>query len=322
MTTIGIVGAGAWGTALAQVAAAAGNNTRLWGRDQELIDTMIQAGQNVRYLPDVPLLPEIAPTALMTDLADCDLLVIVVPAQATRAILAALRPVIRNNAALLLAAKGVEQKTLALMSEVAAQELPGHSCAVLSGPTFAGEVARGLPTAVTLASATLTRAEALAAQLGTRSFRPYASDDPIGAEIGGAVKNVLAIACGIVEGLGLGENARSALITRGLAEVTRLAVAKGGRPATLMGLSGLGDITLSCNSRQSRNFSLGYCVASGESRSSLLTEGYYSAPAVLGLANSLNVEMPICEAVHAVLHEGAALAPQIERLLSRPLRNE
>lgn len=322
MTKVGVLGAGAWGTALAQVAATAGNDVRLWGRDQGQISAITRTRQNERYLPDVPLVQEIVPTARMADLADCDLLVIVVPAQATRGILSALRPHIQKDAALLLAAKGIEQKTLALLSEVAAQELPGKTCAALSGPTFAGEVARGLPTAVTLASRTLESAETIAARLGTRSFRPYASDDLIGAEIGGAVKNVLAIACGIVEGLGLGKNARSALITRGLAEVTRLAVAKGGRAITLMGLSGLGDITLSCNSRQSRNFSLGFSVASGASRSSLLTEGYHSAPAVLGLAKSLGVEMPICEAVHAVLHEGAALAPQIERLLSRPLRSE
>lgn len=322
MTALGVMGAGAWGSALALVAASSGGEVRLWGRDPEKMALLAQTRRNEEYLPGVALPPNLHPTAELSALAACDPLLVVVPAQATRANLEALAPLLGGRKTVILAAKGIERQSLLLQSEVAGEILPGHALAVLSGPTFAREVARGLPTAVTLAATRLNLAESLVARLGTRSFRPYASDDPLGAEIGGAVKNVIAIACGIVEGLRLGENARAALITRGLAEMTRLAVAKGGRAATLMGLSGLGDLTLTCNSAQSRNFSLGRAFARGEAAAGALSEGYHTAPAVVALGRSLGVEMPISEAVAAVLHDGEELAPQIDRLLARPFRNE
>jgi glycerol-3-phosphate dehydrogenase (NAD(P)+) len=227
-----------------------------------------------------------------------------------------------------LCAKGIETGSGALVSEVAAATLPGAPLAVLSGPTFAIEVARGLPTAVTLATADATLGRALIAALGTRSFRPYLAADLVGAEIGGAVKNVLAIACGIIVGRGLGDNARAALITRGLAEMVRLAVAKGGRVETLMGLSGLGDLTLTCTGTQSRNHSLGIALGEGRSLAEILgprrsiAEGVASAAAVAGLARRLGVEMPIVAAVDAILNAGAEIGATIDGLLDRPFRSE
>jgi len=225
-------------------------------------------------------------------------------------------------------AKGIEIKTGALLTEVVAEVLPQAPRAVLSGPTFAAEVARGLPTAVTLACADAALGARLVAALGSRALRPYLADDPVGAEIGGAVKNVLAIACGIVIGRGLGENARAAIVTRGLAEMMRLAEAKGGRAATLMGLSGLGDLTLTCTSAQSRNFSLGLALGGGQSLAAVqagrrsVAEGVSSAPATVALAARLGIEMPIAAAVDAILHRAAAIDAVIEGLLSRPFRSE
>jgi glycerol-3-phosphate dehydrogenase (NAD(P)+) len=237
---------------------------------------------------------------------------------------AALRP----GTPVVICAKGVEETTGALMSEIAAGALPGSGLAVLSGPTFAGEVARGLPTAVTLATADPLLGRALIAALGTRSFRPYLGDDVVGAEIGGAVKNVLAIACGVVAGRRLGDNARAALITRGLAEMVRLARAKGGRAATLMGLSGLGDLTLTCTALQSRNHSLGFALGEGKSLAEILgprrsiAEGVSSAAAIAALARRLGIDMPIVSAVDAILHHGADIDEAIAGLLARPFRDE
>jgi glycerol-3-phosphate dehydrogenase (NAD(P)+) len=225
-------------------------------------------------------------------------------------------------------AKGIETATLALMSEAVAAELPGMPVAVLSGPTFAIEVARGLPTAITLACAEPGPGQDLVEALGTPSFRPYLSDDLIGAQMGGAVKNVLAIACGIVEGRGFGDNARAALITRGLAEMTRLAMAKGGRRETLMGLSGLGDLILTASSSQSRNYSLGFALGQGQSLESILagrhsvTEGVHTAGAVVGMARATEIEMPIAQAVDAVINGRADLDTVISALLARPFRSE
>ena len=222
----------------------------------------------------------------------------------------------------------IEQETGALMTEVLRDTVPGRPIAVLSGPTFAAEVARNLPTAVTLACADGALGKTLVGALGGQRFRTYLSDDAIGAEIGGAVKNVLAIACGIVEGRAFGDNARAALITRGLVEMTRLCIAKGGRAETMMGLCGLGDLTLTCNSAQSRNFSLGVALGTGEALADLLrtrrtiAEGVFSAAAVAGLARRLGIEMPIVAAVDAVLNRGEGLDAAIDGLLSRPFRAE
>ncbi len=242
--------------------------------------------------------------------------------------LAQLAPAVAPGAALVIASKGIEQETGLLLSEVVAEAGAFERVAVLSGPTFAAEVARGLPTAVTLAAEDRGLAEDLAHALGGPLFRPYVATDVVGAQIGGAVKNVIAIACGVVHGRGLGENARAALITRGLAEIGRLGAAKGASPQTLMGLSGLGDLTLTCNSIQSRNMSLGVALGEGRSLADVLgarnsvAEGVWTAQSVGALARRLGVEMPICGAVERILHEGADIEAEIEGLLSRPFREE
>ncbi len=328
MDSIGIVGAGAWGTALAATARRAGRKVSLWARESELAQAINATRRNTLYLPDVELAEGIRATTDLAEVAAADALLLVTPAQHLRAACRSLAPLWRAGVPAVICAKGIEQTTGAMMTEVVEAELPAAAIAVLSGPTFAIEVARGLPTAVTLACADAALGQALVEAIGTTSFRPYLADDLVGAEIGGAVKNVLAIACGIVEGRGLGDNARAALITRGLAELTRLAVAKGGRPETLMGLSGLGDLILTASSPQSRNYSLGLALGEGRSLSDILsqrravTEGVWSAGAVVEMAASLGAEMPICQAVDAVINKGAALDEAIRALLSRPFRAE
>jgi glycerol-3-phosphate dehydrogenase (NAD(P)+) len=325
---IGIVGGGAWGTALAVTARRAGREAVLWARESEVVESINARHENATFLPGVALDAAIAATADLAAAAACDALLLVVPAQHLRTVATALAPALRPAMPVVLCAKGIEEGTGALMSEVAGECLPGATLAVLSGPTFAAEVARGLPTAVTLATGDATIGSALIAALGTRSFRPYLSDDVIGAEIGGAVKNVLAIACGVIDGQRLGDNARAALITRGLAEMVRLARAKGGHAETLMGLSGLGDLTLTCTGLQSRNHSLGVALGEGKSLADILgarrsiAEGVASSAAVAELARRLAIEMPIVAAVAAILHRGASIGATIEALLARPFRNE
>ena len=261
-------------------------------------------------------------------MAECGALLLAVPAQHLRATVAPLAGRLAPSAALVVCAKGIEQETLCLMSEVAAALLPGNPVFVLSGPSFAREVALGKPTAVTLAGPDLASASRLAGEIGSERFRPYAGDDVTGAQIGGAIKNVLAIACGIAEGRGLGDNARAALITRGLAELTRLCVAKGGRAETMMGLSGLGDLTLTCTSAQSRNYALGAELGAGRELGAILSgrnsvaEGVYTAAAARALAAGLGVGAPIIEAVDAVLNRGAAIDDVAGALLARPFRAE
>jgi glycerol-3-phosphate dehydrogenase (NAD(P)+) len=324
-----VIGAGAWGTALALVATRAGRHAILWAREREVVESIIQRGENAAFLPGVALEPPFAVTdEFHAALEEVDAVILAVPAQFLRPVLTEVVRYIPPAAPLVLAAKGIERETGALLSEAIAGALPKHPLVILSGPTFAAEVAKGLPTAVTLAARERTMAEAMAQALGGRGFRPYASDDPIGVEIGGAVKNVIAIACGIVVGRGLGENARAALLTRGLAEITRLGVAKGARAETFMGLSGLGDLALTCGSPQSRNMSLGVALGQGKALAEILSarrsvaEGVTTAPAVLALARRLGVEMPIVSAVNAVLHEGADIDEAIAALLSRPLKAE
>jgi glycerol-3-phosphate dehydrogenase (NAD(P)+) len=326
---IGIIGGGAWGTALAATVQRAGIRVRLWARESETVRSINERHENGIFLPGVMLDAAIEATDILSAaVSGADALILVIPAQHMRKIARAVREALPRSLPVVIATKGVEIATGALMGEVLAAELPGCPQAVLSGPTFAAEVARGLPTAVTLAAADPVLGSALVAALGTPSFRPYLSDDPIGCEIGGSVKNVLAIACGIVTGRGLGDNARAALITRGLAEMTRLAVAKGGQRATLMGLSGLGDLTLTCTAMQSRNCSLGAALGRGEALETVLdgrksvAEGVDSAIAVAALARSLDVDMPIVQAVEAILHRGAAIDDEVRRLLSRPFRPE
>jgi glycerol-3-phosphate dehydrogenase (NAD(P)+) len=328
MQRIGIVGGGAWGTALAVTARRAGRDVVLWAREAEVVTAVNQRHENPLFLPGIAVDPAIAATGDVAAAASADAVLLVVPAQHLRAVAGAIAPTLRPGAAVVICAKGVEEASGALMSEVAAAALPGARLAILSGPTFAGEVARGLPTAVTLATVDQALGGALIAALGTRSFRPYLSADVVGAEIGGAVKNVLAIACGIVAGRRLGDNARAALITRGLAEMVRLAQAKGGRAETLMGLSGLGDLTLTCTALQSRNHSLGFALGEGTALDEILArrrsvaEGVSSAAAVTALARRLGVDMPIVAAVDAILHHGADIDGSIASLLARPFRGE
>ena len=328
MEHLAVVGAGSWGTALTVICRKAGRRVTLWGRDAAQMAALAERRENGRYLPGVPLDPEIHITADPAALGAAEACLLVVPAQGLRTTAESLAPQMAAGVPLVLCAKGIEQESGLLMTEVAAACLPGRPLAVLSGPTFAAEVARGLPTAVTLASADTGLAEDLAKAIGSRTFRPYVSGDPLGAEIGGAVKNVLAIACGIVAGRKLGDNARAALVTRGLAELTRLCLARGGKAETMMGLAGLGDLTLSCTATQSRNYSLGLALGEGQSLSAALagargvTEGVYSARATLAMAERLGIELPICQAVDQVVNQGADLAQTIDRLLARPFKAE
>jgi len=324
----GVIGGGAWGTALAQVCARAGLTVTLQARELEVVEAINARNENPIFLPGVALDPVIDATTELADLSPCDFILAVAPAQHLRSTLAALAPHVREGLPILLCAKGVEQGTLCLMTEVLAQAIPDAAPAVLSGPSFAGEVARGLPTAVTLACADEDLGRALAEAIATPTFRPYLAHDMIGAEAGGAIKNVLAIACGIVEGKGLGRSAHAALITRGFAEMTRVAEALGGQAETVAGLCGLGDLVLTCSSPQSRNMSVGLALGGGQTIEQALAgkltvaEGVASAPAVRALARRLGVETPICEAVAAILAGEVGVDEAILGLLSRPLKSE
>ncbi len=324
----GVIGAGAWGTALARVCAAAGLPVTLWAHEAEVVAQIAAERENRLFLPGVTLDPGITATGDMAALKTCDMVLAVAPAQHLRPLLAAFAPHRRADLPVVLCAKGIEKGSLKLMTQVAAETLGDAPLAVLSGPSFAAEVAKGLPTAVTLACPDEALGRALIEAIAGPSFRPYLSDDMIGAEIGGSVKNVLAIGCGIVEGRGLGRSAHAALITRGFAELTRLAVALGGRAETVAGLCGLGDLVLTCSSPQSRNNSVGLALGAGKTLAEALAgklsvaEGVDSAPAVAALAAGLGVEMPICAAVAAVLAGAVGVDAAIEGLLSRPLRRE
>ncbi len=324
---LGVIGAGAWGTALAVAARRAGRDVVLWARRPEQAAAIAASRENARYLPGIALDPAIKVTAEARDLATSDALLLVVPSQHLRALAAELEAVL-PRVPLVLCAKGIELASGKLLDQVVDEALPGRPVAVLSGPTFAAEVAKGLPAAVTLAASQADLGQALAEALGSAAFRPYWSDDVTGVLIGGAVKNVIAIAAGMVAGHGYGENARAALITRGLAEIGRLAEALGGRRETLMGLSGLGDLVLTCGSTQSRNFSLGQRIGEGKTLAEAtgasrgVAEGVATATAVLALGQRLEVELPIAAAVDAVLHGGASLDHAVGALLARPLKSE
>ena len=326
MQRLAVIGAGAWGTALAIVARQAGRNVVLIARDPETAAAIAASRLNARLLPGVRLDDGIEVTAASDTAAGADAVLIATPAQSIRTVAGALAPILDDRRPVVLCAKGIELETGLLPGEVLAEVASRALPAVLSGPTFAAEVARGLPTAVTLACADSDVSGALVDALGSPTFRPYATEDVVGAEVGGAVKNVAAIACGIVAGRGLGENARAALMTRALAEIARLGAALGADARTLMGLAGLGDLTLSCTSARSRNYAFGEAVGRGKSittaRGSALTEGVFTAQAVLIRAARAGVEMPICAAVNAVLHGDADLDATITQLLSRPFRRE
>ena len=327
--TIGIIGAGAWGTALAQTIAGEGHAVTLQAHEAEVVEAINTTHENTTFLPGITLSPAVRATGTLAEaVRGADAVLVVTPAQFLRATLAAARADWPEATPVVICSKGIEQRTGLLMSEVAAEVLPDVPVAALSGPTFAIEVARGLPTGAVLAAADAALAERLARMLGTRTFRLYHGTDIISAEVGGAVKNVLAIACGIVAGRKLGDNARATLITRGLAEIVRLAEARGGRAETLMGLSGLGDLTLTANAMQSRNFSLGVALGEGKMLDDIMgartsvAEGVFTAAAVVELAGHAGVDMPICTAVDRVLNQGADLDETIQWLLSRPVGEE
>ena len=325
MKNIAIIGAGAWGTALAMVARRAGRNVFLQAHEPEVADAINGSHENSLFLPGVALDPEIrAINDPAEAVVDTDVVLLVVPTQFLRAVLTGLSGNLPSGVPVVICAKGIEQETLALMSEICEEVVPQAPVAVLSGPTFAAEVALDRPTAVTLASADEALGVGLSEALGTSRFRIYRSDDIVGAQVGGAVKNVLAIGCGIVEGRGLGDNAKAALITRGLAEIVRLGLAKGARAETLMGLSGIGDLVLTCNAMQSRNFSLGVSLGQGEALDDILAartsvaEGVFSAASASELAGNLSIDMPLSVAVDGILNHFADIDATIEGLLARP----
>lgn len=323
--TTGVIGGGAWGTALAMMLAQNHDDVLLWARENEVVDAINKNHRNDLFLPDCPLSPSIRATTDMAQMRNRDIILIVSPAQHVRAALMALMP---SKAAIILCAKGIEAQSQKLLCELASEICPDNIIAVLSGPTFAHEVAANKPSAVTFACDDAAQGNRLIHAIATPSFRPYYSDDVIGAEIGGAVKNVLAIACGVVEGAKLGLNARAALIARGYAEMLRYGQAKGARAETMAGLSGLGDLVLTCGSENSRNFALGVGLGQGQSAQSLLSgrisvaEGAQTAPVLQKSANSLGVDMPIVDAVCALLSGESNVENLVKTLLSRPLRSE
>lgn len=327
--TVGVIGGGAWGTALAVAARRAGRDVTLWAREPEVVAAVNDRHCNTLFLPDVALDPAIAATGDLARAAAADLVLLVPPAQHLRAVVAeATSALTASQAPIVVCAKGIERGGCALMTEVVAELLPSARVLVLSGPTFAKDVARGLPTAVTLATTHQDLGRTVATALKTPTFRPYLSADPVGVEVAGAAKNVLAIGCGIADGKGFGANARAALLTRGLAELVRLALACGGRQETLMGLAGLGDLVLTATSMQSRNYSLGVALGQGKTLEEILgarravTEGVTTAEALVELAHRKAVEMPIAEAMNRILNRGASVDSELARLLDRPLKDE
>jgi glycerol-3-phosphate dehydrogenase (NAD(P)+) len=324
-STIGVAGAGAWGLALANVAAAAGRRVTLWGRDADAMRDLAATRQSAR-LPGVTLAKDVAVSADIAALAQCEAALVVAPAQATRSVATLLAGALPQGAPLIACAKGIERGSDLFMTQVLGDAAPGHPAAILSGPSFAADVAAGLPTAVTLACADGALARALALALNSPNFRLYHSTDVRGVEIGGAAKNVLAIACGIAAGLGLGPSAGAALIARGFAELSLFGAAFGARTQTLMGLSGFGDLVLTCTSLQSRNFAFGVALGRGlsvaEAGAGKLAEGATTARALLEMARARGIEMPIAESVEAVLSGERDVRTAVGALLARPPKAE
>jgi len=325
--TIAVAGAGAWGTALALVASANSGKVLLWAREPEVVAGIVTSRQNHRFLPDIALPGKIEATGDIRRAGEADAILLAAPAQHVRAVGTALAGAVKTGTPVVLCAKGIETGTGKLLAEVLAEVLPGCSTAILSGPSFARDVAQGLPTAVTIAGE-IGVAKRLQASLNRTGFRPYASDDVTGVALGGAAKNVYAIACGMVEGAGFGESARAALIARSFAELMRLGVALGARAETLMGLSGLGDLVLTATSTASRNYSLGLALGRGANISDVvgtghpLAEGAYTAPALVARARKHGVELPVAEAAADVLQERLAVREAARVLLARPLKSE
>lgn len=326
--TISVIGGGAWGTALAQTASQTGKRVVLWAREADVVSDINERHVNRAFLPGVPLDPALRATTDLVEAVRADAILMVAPAQHMRAVAAGLSRQMPEGKPFVICCKGIEQQTGKLMGDVAAEVLPQAVIAVLSGPSFAADVARGLPAALTLACRNEATGRALTSALSSRQMRLYWSPDVTGAELGGAVKNVLAIAAGILDGRGLGASAHAALVTRGFAELRRFADSFGAKPETLMGLSGLGDLILTCGSPQSRNMSLGRALAEGKTLSQILgarqavTEGVYTAAAVVKLARERRIEMPIAEAVHAIIEGSLSVDDAITGLMQRPLKAE
>ena len=328
MKTVGVIGAGAWGTALAQVLASNGRNVTIWAREPDVVKAIHEGKENPAFLPGILLSKNLKATESLSEVAKNDILLIVTPAQHVRATLRNLKPYLKEKQPVLICAKGIELESGLLLSQVAQEETPEVTIAILSGPTFADEVARGLPAAVTIAVADKEIGRQLQETLGVTRFRPYVTDDVIGAQLGGAIKNVVAIACGIVHGRKMGDSARAALLTRGVAEIARLGVAMGAQKETLLGMCGIGDLMLTCSSMKSRNYSLGSALGEGKTLEEILstrkavTEGVHTAKATLALAKKNAVDMPITEAVNKCLNEGVSIDEAIEEMLNRPFKYE
>jgi glycerol-3-phosphate dehydrogenase (NAD(P)+) len=326
---IGIIGAGAWGTALAQAFAKGGKDVILCAREEEIVASVNGQHENALFLPGIELDPKITATGEPMEAAACGVVLLVPPAQYLRAACASIKD-IEEGKPVVICAKGIELESGKTMTGIAAEIIPQATLAVLTGPTFASEIAKGLPSAVTVASSRLWDAENICAALATRTLRPYASDDLIGAQIGGAVKNVIAIACGIIAGRGLGDSARAALMTRGLAEIARLAEKLGARRETLMGMCGVGDLMLTASSMQSRNYSLGFQLGQGrtlddimaERQGKSVTEGVTTAKALMVMAEKYGVDMPVAQAVYKCVGEGKPIDATIAEIMDRPLKGE
>ncbi|HZQ39664.1 MAG TPA: NAD(P)H-dependent glycerol-3-phosphate dehydrogenase, partial [Rhizomicrobium sp.] len=324
---IAILGGGAWGTALAVAAHAAGRTTSLWAREEDVVTTIAREHENKRFLAGVHLPKEILATGDLSKAVEADALLLTAPAQVLGEFARVLKPLVASGTPLVICAKGIEKNTGRLVHEIVADALPHAACAILSGPSFAREVALGQPTAVTIAAEDPIAAR-LQASLSAPFFRPYASDDVVGVALGGAAKNVYAIACGVVEGMGLGENARAALLARSFAELTRLGEALGAKRETLMGLSGLGDLVLTATSKSSRNFSFGVSLGQGKTLAELeapvhpLAEGVATAPALVQRARAFKIELPIAEAMADLLKGELQLSEALTRLMSRRLKSE
>ena len=325
---IGVIGGGAWGTALAQTLRLAGRDVTLWARDAGVVAEINERHGNSAYLPGISLDPGLKATTDLAQVARADLILLVTPAQATRTMATALEPPINGAAPIVICAKGIEHASGKRLSTVLTEALPKATLAVLSGPGFAADVVRGLPTAVTLACSDAALGAALAATIGYRNFRIYWTDDVAGVELGGALKNVLAIAAGIADGKKLGASAHAALVTRGFAEMRRFGAALGAKPATLAGLSGLGDLLLTCGNAQSRNMSLGRGLGEGRTLADILgtrrsvSEGVATAAAVVALAQQHNLDMPIAEAVQAICQGTLSVDAAMAQLLARPFKAE
>lgn len=325
---ISVIGGGAWGTALAAMAARAGRDVLLWAREDGVVTSINEAHENKDFLPDVTLPKSLKATGNLADVTTAEVILMVVPAQFVRAVTQDMKVFLKENTPIILCAKGIEQSTGKMMNEVVTEVLPKSPLVVLSGPTFAREVAANMPSAVTIASKYQQIAQNVADTLGQPTFRPYLSRDVVGAEVGGAVKNVLAVACGIVAGLELGDNARAALITRGLAEMVRFGEVFGAKRETMMGLCGLGDLILTCSSVQSRNMSLGMALGQGKSVAEIMSgrisvaEGYHTAGILAEIAERENIDMPIAAAVNEILHKGGDVKEIVQQLMNRPYVSE